>query len=154
MKLYRLLLVLLMPAFTGIMAQQTDKQFVNKIQTQRIAFFSQRMGITPAEAEKFWPVYNEYTQKKNTIVAEKNKLTKFYSTNSATMTENDVDVVIQKYVSLSKQETDLFEEYNKKFRSFLPAQKVMKLYLAEFEFKEWLLKQIKERGLKTSINDI
>lgn len=143
---YIILILLAIPAFAGIKAQQTDKQFVNNIQSERIAFFTQRMGITPAEAQKFWPLYNEYTQKKNAITAEKNKLTKFYKTNSATMTENDVDVTIQKYVNLAKQETELLEEYNKKFRSVLPAHKVMKLYLAEFEFKEWLLKKIREKG--------
>lgn len=147
MKLRYIILILLsIPAFTGIKAQQNDKQFVNKIESQRIAFFTQRMGITPAEAQKFWPVYNEYTSKKNTITSEKNKLTKFYKTNSATMTENDVDVTIQKYVNLAKQETELLEDYNKKFRSVLPAHKVMKMYLAEFEFREWLLKQIREKG--------
>jgi hypothetical protein len=78
MKLRRLfLLIFVIPAFSGINAQQTNKQFVNKIQTQRIAFFSQRMEITPSEAQKFWPVYNEYSLKKNTLAAEKNKLTKF-----------------------------------------------------------------------------
>ncbi len=143
---YIIVILLTITAINGIKAQQTDKQFVNKIESQRIAFFTQRMSITPAEAQKFWPVYNEYTSKKNTIAAEKNKLTKFYKTNSTTMTENDVDVTIQKYVNLAMQETELLEEYNKKFRSVLPAHKVMKLYLAEFEFREWLLKQIREKG--------
>jgi hypothetical protein len=144
------LFLFVIPAFSGLIAQPTDKQFVNKIQTQRIAFFSQRMEITPAEAQKFWPVYNEYSQKKNTLLAEKNRLTKFYNSNAATMTDNDVDVLIQKYVASTKQEAALLEEYSKKFRSILPAHKVMKLYLAEFEFREWLLKQIKERGIKDS----
>jgi hypothetical protein len=147
MKLRQLILIILaIPAFTEISAQQTDKQFVNKIQTQRIAFFSQRMEITPAEAQKFWPLYNEYSEKKNTITAEKNTLTKTYKANLGTMSEKDVDIVIQKYVNLAKEEASLFEEYNKKFRNVLPAHKVMKLYLAEFEFKEWLLKQIREKG--------
>ncbi len=143
---YIILILLVVTSLGGLKAQQTDKQFVNKIQSQRIAFFTQRMEITPAEAQKFWPIYNEYTKKKNAITAEKNKLTKFYKASSATMTENDVDVTIQKYINLTKQETELLEDYNKKFRSVLPAHKVMKLYLAEFEFREWLLKQIREKG--------
>ncbi|HEX2937237.1 MAG TPA: hypothetical protein VHO72_17920 [Bacteroidales bacterium] len=143
---YIILILLVVPSVLGVKAQQTNKQFVNKVQSQRIAFFTQRMEITPAEAQKFWPLYNEYTQKKNALSDEKNKLTKAYKANSATMTESEVDATIQKYVSLAKQETELLEDYNKKFRSVLPAQKVMKLYLAEFEFKEWLLKQIREKG--------
>jgi thiamine kinase-like enzyme len=129
-------------------AQQPRTDLANKIQTQRIAFFTDRMGITSNEAQKFWPIYNEYYEKKVKLMAEKNRLTKFYKENSATMTENDVDVTINKYVQNTKAETALFEEYTKKFRQVLPANKVMKLYIAEVEFKSLLLKQIKERGMK------
>jgi hypothetical protein len=129
-------------------AQQVRTDLANKIQTQRIAFFTDRMGITSEEAQKFWPIYQEYNGKKTKLMAEKNRLTRFYKENSATMNENDVDVTINKYVQSAKAETALFEEYNKKFRQVLPAHKVMKLYLAEVEFKTILLKQIKERGMK------
>ena len=129
-------------------AQQSRIDLANKIQTQRIAFFTDRMGINSAEAQKFWPIYNEYNGKKIKLMAEKNRLIKVYKENSATMTENDIDVTINKYVQSLKAEAALFEEYNKKFRQVLPANKVMKLYLAEVEFKTILLKQIKERGMK------
>ena len=129
-------------------AQQSRIDLANKIQTQRIAFFTDRMGINSAEAQKFWPIYNEYNGKKIKLMAEKNRLIKVYKENSATMTENDIDVTINKYVQSLKAEAALFEEYNKKFRQVLPANKIMKLYLAEVEFKTILLKQIKERGMK------
>lgn len=135
--------------FGAINAQQQSAKFVDKIQAQRVAFYTEKMNITPTEAQKFWPIYNEYSQKKNKLTLEKSRLTKFYISSSATMTENDVDVTIKKYVQIIKQETDLFEEYNRKFREVLPAHKVMKLYLAEFQFREWLLRQIKERKLRS-----
>ncbi len=141
--------VLIGALLTGtINAQQSRSDLGKKIQTQRIAFFTDRMGITSDEAQKFWPIYNEYYGKKVKLMAEKNRLTKFYKENAATMTENDIDVTINKYVQSVKAETALFEEYNKKFRQVLPANKVMKLYMAEVEFKSMLLKQIKERGMK------
>jgi hypothetical protein len=31
-----------------------------RIESQRIAFITQRVHLTPDEATKFWPVYNEY----------------------------------------------------------------------------------------------
>jgi hypothetical protein len=142
-----ILILFLLSGIIEIKAQN-DGQFVNKIYTQRIAFYTQKMGLTPEEAQKFWPVYNEYTKKKDLLAIEKKKLTNFYINNAATMTENDIDVTIQKYVQLDKQEASLLEEYNKKFRDILPASKVMKLYLAETQFKEWLLRQIRMRDEK------
>lgn len=147
---YIISLLVVIQMAIGLNAQQPNNQIVSKIQAQRVAFYTEKMNITPAEAQKFWPVYNEYSQKKNKITAEKNRLTKFYAASSSTMTENDVDVTIKKYVQLVKQETELFEEYNKKFREVLPAHKIMKLYLAEFQFREWLLRQIKERKLENA----
>ena len=88
---------------------------------------------------------NEYLEKKNKLNSEKRKLTRFYTQNSALMTENDIDVTINKYVLATKEETHLFEDYNKQFRKILPARKLMKLYLAETEFKTWLLGKIREK---------
>ena len=128
--------------------EKVGDQFLNKIQAQRVAFYTQRMDITPVEAQQFWPVYNEYLEKKNKLASEKRKLTRFYNQNSTTMTENDIDVTINKYVLVIKAETQLFEDYNKRFRRILPAHKVMKLYLAETEFKTWLLGKIREKSTK------
>ncbi len=128
--------------------EKTGDDLRNKIDAQRIAFFTQKMNITPAEAQQFWPVYNEYLEKKNKLATEKRRLTRFYFQNSATMTENDIDVTINKYVQVFKTETQLFEDYNKRFRKILPADKVMKLYLAEIEFKTWLLGKIREKSNK------
>jgi len=41
---------------------QTDNE---KLTAYKIAFFTQRLNLTPAEAEKFWPLYNDYSARKN-----------------------------------------------------------------------------------------
>jgi len=148
--LFVLIAILLNAGFVNLASAQvkTGEQFRNKIQAQRVAFYTQQMNITAVEAQQFWPVYNEYLEKKNKLASEKRKLTKFYTQNAPTMTENDIDVTINKYVQITKEETQLFEEYNKRFRKMLPARKVMKLYLAEIEFKTWLLGQIREKSNK------
>ncbi len=128
--------------------EKTGEDFRSKIEAQRVAFYTQRMNITPSEAQQFWPVYNEYLEKKNKLATEKRKLTSFFMQNSATMTENDVDVTINKYSQIFKSEELLFEDYNKRFRKILPAQKVMKLYVAEIEFRTWLLGKIREKSNK------
>ena len=128
--------------------EKSGEDLRSKIEAQRVAFFTQQMNITPVEAQKFWPVYNEYLEKKNNLGTEKRKITSFYLQNSTTMNENDVDLTINKYVQNIKSETDLFEEYNKRFRKILSAQKVMKLYVAEIQFKTWLLGKIREKSNK------
>ncbi len=124
----------------------------DRIKAKRIAFFTDKLQLTPAEAQKFWPVFNEYDLKKNALNIEKRKLTETFQNNQARMSEAEVDKIINRFIQISQQETELFESYNKKFRVILPAQKVMKLYLAETEFKVILLRELKANS-KSSIAD-
>ncbi len=124
----------------------------DRIKSKRIAYFTDKLQLTPDEAQKFWPVFNEYDQKKNAINAEKRKLTESFRNNYTNMSETEVDKTINILIKLSQQDTELFEDYNKKFRTILSAQKVMKLYLAETEFKVILLRELKA-NTKSGIAD-
>ena len=42
----------------------TSPEARRKIQAARIALISERLGLTPEQAEKFWPVYREFSQKR------------------------------------------------------------------------------------------
>ena len=43
------------------MAQNaTGTKSAKKLQALKIAFITQKLQLTSAEAEKFWPVYNQY----------------------------------------------------------------------------------------------
>jgi hypothetical protein len=55
MKKYLLVLLLTLGSLSQIKAQNGEK-----IQTLKIAFITQKLQLTPDEAEKFWPIYNQY----------------------------------------------------------------------------------------------
>jgi hypothetical protein len=50
----------------------------------------------------------------------------------------------KKMVSFQKAEGDIFVEYNEKFLKILPPKKVVQLYVAEMEFKGFLLREYKK----------
>ena len=39
-------------------------EIFEKIKAEKISFFTSKLDLTPAEAQAFWPVYNEYEKKK------------------------------------------------------------------------------------------
>jgi predicted O-linked N-acetylglucosamine transferase (SPINDLY family) len=47
--------------------KQQFEQQREKIESQRIAFITQELDLTPAEAQAFWPVYNEYDKKRHEL---------------------------------------------------------------------------------------
>jgi len=131
---------------------QTARETGDRIKTEKIAFFTEKLQLTPDEAQKFWPVFNEYDAKKNTLLNEKRKLTENFQANATKIKDSDADNIMNKYVQLTKQEALLMEEYNKRFRQILSAQKVMKLYLAETEFKIVLLRELKANSKADNAN--
>ena len=41
------------------------QNFQDRIKAQKIAFFTEKIQLTVQEAERFWPVYNEFENDKN-----------------------------------------------------------------------------------------
>ena len=46
------------------------------IYSQKIAFITEKLQISPEEAQKFWPLYNEYWKSKNELIEKKNAIKK------------------------------------------------------------------------------
>jgi hypothetical protein len=109
------------------------------LKSQKVAYFSNNIGFTSKEAERFWPVYNEYSDKLDLLRYEQrkvlNQLSKFEM-----MTEKNVKALLDTYVNSCVQESALFQEYYKKFCVILPPSKVVRLYQAEDEFRQMLLR--------------
>lgn len=55
MKKYLLVFLVVLGSLSGVKAQDGEK-----IKALKIAFITQKLQLTPEEAQKFWPVYNQY----------------------------------------------------------------------------------------------
>ena len=62
---------------TAIVSAQNPNR--ERLESYKIAFFTQRLNLTPAEAEKFWPLYNQYQEKKIKIQQERMLLNKKFN---------------------------------------------------------------------------
>lgn len=135
-----LVLLVCAPNLTG----QTTP-FKEKVNAQRVAFFTEKLNLSPEEAQKFWPVYNDYSNRKDKLSAETRNLRQYLARNSGNLTEKEVDESLQKYLDLKEDEHTLFVEYNSRFLNILDPGKVLNLYLAEDQFKQFLLRQLRNR---------
>ncbi|HAN17719.1 MAG: hypothetical protein A2X13_03735 [Bacteroidetes bacterium GWC2_33_15] len=133
---------------SGANAQETQNKSDKEqlIKAQKIAFFTEKIGLTPAEAEKFWPVYNDYWATKNKIIAERKDKMTYFSQNSDKMSQAEMIKYANQYIDYETQLAELLNEYHSKFKMILPIEKVMKIYLADYEFKTYLLQKIKDSG--------
>jgi hypothetical protein len=67
----------------------------------------------------------------------------YFANNSENMYEKEMFQYADSYINYEMQLAELLKEYHEKFKEILPIQKVMKIYLADYEFKAYLLKKIR-----------
>lgn len=134
-------LLALMPV--AILAQ--DKK--DKIETMHIAYLSQKLDLSSSEAEKFWPIYNEYKSAQDNL--RKERMDDVLAVKRAGGVDNMSDADVQKLITgetdLETRELDLRKEYVVKFQQAIPIRKVAKFFIAEDEFKRYLLNQLRKR---------
>ncbi|HLF64549.1 MAG TPA: hypothetical protein VI603_12385 [Saprospiraceae bacterium] len=112
----------------------------DRVEAQRIAFITQKLQLTPDEATKFWPVYNEYKEKQQDIrrsaVPERNIMD---------VTDAEAARIIEQHFATEESILRLKREYYDKLKNAIPPRKIARLAAAEMEFNRNVLEQIKER---------
>lgn len=124
-----------------VTAQNPNRE---KLNAYKIAFFTRRMNLTSQEAEKFWPVYNEFQDKRNAIQIQRQALNRNFNQNELNMTEKELIEAGDKSVDLQVQEATLAQEYHKRFKEILSPAKVIRLYQAENQYRLQLLNELKD----------
>ena len=133
-----LLMILAMPCIKSA-AQNTN---LEKLNNYKIGFFTKRLNLTSEEAEKFWPVYNEYQGQRNLIQLEKLKLNRNFNLNESTLSDKQLEEMGDKYVDCLVQESNLAVVFHKKLKEVLPPAKVIMYYQAENQYKIQLLNEL------------
>lgn len=113
----------------------------DKFKADKIAFITEAINLTPAEAQKFWPVYNEYEKKKWAMMSERHNLENSLKDKIQPMSDKEYIELSKKLASFPKMDGELNLEYNDKFLKILSPEKVVKLYIAEVNFRGSLLRK-------------
>ena len=109
-----------------------------------MAFITEKICLTPADAQKFWPVYNEFSLKKDSLNEIRNKTRKLLFEKGDKLSDKQKEEAIDLQIILRQKEADLSKQYHEKFKKILSIKQVIKLYDAEHEFMMRLVKQIRE----------
>lgn len=132
-----LTLILTIPVFSQEKkAEQNGKSKNEKIQSEKIAFFTFELDLTSEEAQVFWPVYNKYWKDVQTAHRETMKaLHAMKGKKGETISAQEYEKRINAYLDALTKENKIIADYNPEFRKVLPVEKVAKLYVAEEVFR-------------------
>lgn len=115
-----------------------------KMEAQRVAFITQSLNLTPDEAKVFWPVYNEFDTKRHELKKSFRESGDLSKADIDKLTEKEASQILDNQIVESQKFLDLRKEYHAKFKSVLPAVKVLKLYDAEREFQKMLMEKMRQ----------
>jgi hypothetical protein len=125
---------------------KADRQQEKKenIEAMKIAYLTSKLELTPEEAQKFWPVYNQYNEKLSDLRKKRKMDVREAKKAQDEMTDKELEQAMDNDFAFRQKELDLQTEYNSKFKSVLTIKKVAKLYQAEEQFKRVLIDKLKE----------
>lgn len=93
------------------------------IRSQKKQLIAANMGLTDAEAVKFWPVYDEYSAELNKLAETRYALIKEYAQTYNSMTDAQADSLVKRAAALDEQQVQLRTKYIPNVRAVLPAKK-------------------------------
>ncbi len=127
--------------------ENQDTKTADKINAARIALISEKLKLTPAQAEKFWPVYREFTEQR---MALRKQFRDAEHSQDATKTKADRDQELIKLGhQLKQQNVDLEKTYSDRLLKVISAEQLLTLPKAEQDFRKMLLQRIQDRqGLR------
>ncbi len=114
-----------------------------RIRAAQVAFITSELDLTEAEAQSFWPVYNQVQKERREAFDVQQKAFKALCKG---IDGADVNKLLQDYTEASKELNALDEAALKRYKKALPIQKVAKLVLAEEKFRHQQIGRLGQGG--------
>jgi hypothetical protein len=117
------------------------EQRQEKMEAFKIAFFTEKLQLTPDESKAFWPLFNQFEN-------ERDALKDRYDLDNQKlelMSDKDVEAAVMQHFEMEEQLVKLRRDYVRRFMEVLPVRKVALLQRIDTEFKRALLEEIKKR---------
>ena len=124
-------------------AQGRSEDEIKRIQDAKVAIITNRLNLTPEQSSGFWPIYNEYSQKRREIHREQRMI--INNKKALVKTDNQVLSNLKEVQDLRQKELDLEKEYQGRFLKVISASQVIELYKAERTFNDMLIQRLKQR---------
>ena len=130
-------------SITTASAQRKSEEEIKRIQDAKVAIITNRLNLTPEQSTGFWPVYNEYSQKRKEIHRAQRKI--INDKKAEGQTDDQVLNNLKEVQELRQKELDLEKEYQNRFLKVITASQVIELYKAERTFNDMLIQRLKNK---------
>lgn len=109
------------------------------MEAAKVAFLTDKIGLTAEQSQKFWPIYNEYESKRRELVKAYRS---GYREDVDQLSEQEAKARIDGMFNMREKELELEKEYVSRYQRVITTNQIIKLYRSEREFTKLLLKKL------------
>ncbi|HTN50563.1 MAG TPA: hypothetical protein VMK32_14140 [Burkholderiaceae bacterium] len=112
------------PAYSQEKApQMTSAEWLAKIQADKKGIVAKSMDLTPAEAKKFWPLYDQFERELAVPQASYTRAVLDYIAADGTLTDANAKRITEQVLAASRDEARLRDKHYRQLLKVLPARK-------------------------------
>lgn len=128
-------------------AQESRAQRFERIEAEKIAFITKELNLTPSEAQRFFPAYNQYFKEISTLKRERRSNKPNYTPNlqSQKLAGNGFNPSNRDVLAFDAKELEVKKIYRKRFSDIIGPARASRFFEVEEEFRNYLLRELQHR---------
>ena len=145
--MHKIILTLMLISLTvsSLNAQQNRRE---KLKAYKTAFITERLDLSSEEAEKFWPIYNDFEKKMFQLkVLNKREVRKQINDKGGmdTLKNEDAEKLLVRLIQNDQDMLNIKKELFKDLKNVISAKKILRLNGIEHEFNKKLLDEFRNK---------
>jgi len=122
------------------------KQARERIDAMAVAYITDELALTTAEAQKFWPVFNKMREQRKQLERKKRNLIKEIEGDYESMSDSEAQDYVNKLKAVEKNISQAgYENSSDELIAIVGAKRFLKLIKAEEDFRRKMLKEFRKR---------
>lgn len=139
----KIILIALLFLSINVMAQHKNREHIKAL---KVSFITEKLDLSEKEAQKFWPIYNDFEKKISAIhYKELRSLRKNIKENISTLTEDQSKTLLNKIDTAENKLHQLKMDLSNKLLTVVSAKKILLLKIAEDDFKRKMFEELRKR---------
>ena len=128
-----------------VTAQDRDEHR-QRIKALKTAHITEGLDLTSKEAQQFWPIYNEFEEKRRNLYRRERAEVK----DVECMTEEQANSLLKEYVQIEREDFLLKQKYYNDLKNIFSAKRIMRLKEVEDEFNDKMMREYRARRKESS----
>ncbi len=131
---------------TTLYAQQ-DK--FRAIESEKVAYITKELKLTPTEAQKFFPIYNKYNEEMWALKrAKRGASSSTVASNSTPARANSFSGIKRDVIAFDAQEVDIKKKYRTQFSEVVGQSRASQFFQVVEDFNDLLRNELQNRRSK------